>query len=206
MEKHRVHSRTDLRLLANQMNEELWQRLRATPGWSVAEVDGQSVVYPVGWFADDHYADAFYAVKNPETAVKRFARDGEWGEVEETIWVAARCYRAGLTAKGEVVSWDETERIKVALDPEEPECEDYRGHDWQAPHEIVGGLKENPGVIGHGGGVIFEEVCVRCGCSRTTDTWAQDPTDGEQGLESVRYEEGKYAEEVARLYGDQDIE
>ena len=192
-ENIRVHSTTDLRILGEKMNSDLWQQLQTTHGWATTEVEGQSVVYPVGWFADDDYDDVFYAVKSPETAVKRFAKEGEWGEVDETIWISAYCYRAGLTADGTVVTWDETDWIKFAIDPEEPECVDHRGHDWR-----------EKSVIGHGGGVIFEEVCARCGCSKLTDTWAQDPTDGEQGLESVRYEEGKYAEEVAKLYGDQE--
>jgi hypothetical protein len=200
----RMHSTNDLYELGKQMSVELWEQLRTTPGWATAEVNGQTVAYPVGWFADDNHADAFFPVKNPETAAKRFADGGEWGEIEETIWVASRCYRAGLTAKGEVVSWDETDRIKVAIDPEEPDCEDARGHDWQAPHEIVGGIEENPGVIGHGGGVFCEEVCIRCGCSKLTDTWAHDPADGQQGLQSIRYEAGKYAEDVVSLYSDQE--
>jgi hypothetical protein len=57
---------------------------------------------------------------------------------------------------------------------------------------LVGGIEENPGVWGHGGGVVINEACVRCGCGRTTDTWAQDPSTGRQGLESVAYEEGAY--------------
>jgi hypothetical protein len=35
-----------------------------------------------------------------------------------------------------------------------------------------------------------------CGCERTTDTWAQNPTTGERGLLSVTYEVGKYADEI----------
>jgi hypothetical protein len=40
---------------------------------------------------------------------------------------------------------------------------------------------------------------MRCGCERTTDTWAQNPETGEQGLQSVSYEEGKYADEIREL-------
>jgi hypothetical protein len=31
-----------------------------------------------------------------------------------------------------------------------------------------------------------------CGCARITDTWAQDPETGEQGLHEVRYEPDRY--------------
>jgi hypothetical protein len=108
-----------------------------------------------------------------------------------TLWIAIEV-RCELT--GEAAS--ET----VDCEPDEPDCE--RGstaHDWQSPYEIVGGIRENPGVWGSGGGVIIHEVCVICGCGRTTDTWAQNPANGEQGLTSVSYEVGEYADEVERL-------
>jgi hypothetical protein len=93
---------------------------------------------------------------------------------------------------------DESASATVALDPDEPECSGGE-HDWQSPHHILGGLEENPGVFGHGGGVIIEEVCMHCGCARITDTWAQNPDTGEQGLRSVEYSEGKYADEIAEV-------
>jgi hypothetical protein len=76
----------------------------------------------------------------------------------------------------------------IAIDPDEPECiDEYTEHDWESPHELLGGLKENPGVQGHGGGVVITEVCAHCGMYRDTDTWAQNPENGEQGLTSVEY-------------------
>lgn len=76
----------------------------------------------------------------------------------------------------------------IAIDPPEPEC-CAAEHDWQSPHELLGGAKENPGVWGHGGGVIIRDCCADCGAYRVRDTWAQDPATGEQGLESLRYED-----------------
>lgn len=110
-----------------------------------------------------------------------------YSDAEGTIWIdfSVRCEETGEEASG-------TER----LDEDEPECEDGEGHDWQSPHEILGGIKENPGVWGKGGGVIVHECCIRCGCARITDTWAQRPDTGEQGLTSVSYEAGKYADEI----------
>ena len=89
------------------------------------------------------------------------------------------------------VETDESESVTVQLDPDEPECSEPE-HDWQAPYHLVGGIEENPGVQGHGGGVIANEVCMHCGCGRVTDTWAQRPDNGEQGLETVEYEVGAY--------------
>lgn len=107
---------------------------------------------------------------------------GSYGDVAETFWVRARIEGAD----GEGVS------IGVAIEPTVPKCRGGETHDWQSPHEIVGGLKENPGVWGHGGGVIICECCMRCGCQRKTDTWAHDRATGEQGLESVAYAPGHY--------------
>jgi hypothetical protein len=111
------------------------------------------------------------------------------GEDAGTMWITAsvRCELTG-----------EEGSCRVALEPEEPECTEA-AHDWQSPHEILGGCKENPGVWGHGGGVIIREVCMHCGCERVTDTWAQDRETGEQGLHSVSYEPGKYADEIVEL-------
>jgi len=86
----------------------------------------------------------------------------------------------------------EMARATVVLEPEAPECLAGQEHDWQSPHELVAGIKENPGVWGHGGGVIIHEACLRCGCRRTTDTWAQRPDTGQQGLTEVRYEADYY--------------
>lgn len=100
-----------------------------------------------------------------------------------TLWIEihVRCEATGEEA------WD-----TVECDPEEPDCEDGYEHDWCSPHEVVGGLRDNPGVWGKGGGVVIHEVCRHCGCLRTTDTWAQNPHTGEQGLRSVEYETGDH--------------
>jgi len=106
-----------------------------------------------------------------------------------TIWIGWRARPADDPA--------EERNGTVAVDPPEPPCRDDDNHDWQAPHELVGGLADNPGVHGHGGGLIFSYACVRCGCGRQRDTWATNPNTGEQGLDSVSYEPCRYdVEEV----------
>ena len=80
-----------------------------------------------------------------------------------------------------------SESISIEIEPDEPPCVDG-DHKWQAPHAIVGGLEENPGVFGNGGGVIYHEICLRCGCRKTVNTWATDPNTGQQGLETLKYE------------------
>lgn len=110
----------------------------------------------------------------------------DWGVTTKTGWVNVTVWRE---EDGEVV---EQERHKITVDPTEPACERGKEHNWQSPLDIVGGIPQNPGVWAQGGGVTIQAVCLNCGCGKLTDTWAQDPEDGVQGLESVEYEPGKY--------------
>ncbi|MBX3203225.1 MAG: hypothetical protein KF850_33135 [Labilithrix sp.] len=123
-------------------------------------------------------------------AARAWAEEGDYDTSEGTLFLL---YRIHCAETGEDSS------VSIELQPEAPACVDGDEHDWQAPHELLGGLEENPGVWGHGGGVIVHEVCMRCGCGQTTDTWAQDPTTGRQGLTSVRYEPGKHLSALCRL-------
>lgn len=77
------------------------------------------------------------------------------------------------------------ETVSVVIEPEPPGCI-ANTHDFVAPVEVVGGMEENPGVQGHGGGVIVRTVCRHCGLYRIEDTW--DQTQGPEPVESVRYE------------------
>lgn len=120
-----------------------------------------------------------------------WARGGDWNfqPGDESIWVKVAI--TPLDDDGEELE-DDAEEISVQVDPPEPECPSGDDHRWESPYELLGGLKENPGVQGHGGGVVICEVCVRCGCQKTTDTWAQNMATGEQGLTSVSYQEDAY--------------
>ena len=115
---------------------------------------------------------------------KREARDncdaGNYGSPEKTVWIdwEIRCELTG-----------EDEAGTVECDPDEPACAEGHEHAWETPYSVLGGLKENPGVWGHGGGVIMKFVCRHCGKYRVVDTWAQRMDTGEQGLNSIRYED-----------------
>jgi len=122
-----------------------------------------------------------------EAALREWIETGDWDR-SHTLWIRAYA-KPRDPASGKPC--DDTHRrvdITVTLHPEAPDCTKGQEHDWQSPHEIVGGCIENPGVFGHGGGVTIHEVCAHCCAHRNTDTWAQDPNTGEQGLTSVRYE------------------
>jgi len=114
--------------------------------------------------------------------------DCDWDTSGGTTWVTVHV--GELDDNGTVT--DMQERVKVTIEPDEPSCVADEIHDWQAPWELVQGMVENPGVFGHGGGVVIKEVCMQCGCGKTTDTWAQDPSTGEQGLIKISYQPEQY--------------
>jgi hypothetical protein len=103
-----------------------------------------------------------------------------WDDHTETIFVMV-CVQSVLT--------DEEDSETITVDPSEPQCEERDEHDWQSPIELVGGVNENPGVHGSGGGAIIHEVCLHCAAKKITDTWAQNPATGQEGFESVSYED-----------------
>lgn len=129
---------------------------------------------------------------NATDAAHEYVEDyGADDRQDVTHWVDIECW----TGDGEEVTVD-----SVPVDPVEPDCvDDDDEHDWRAPHSLLGGCEESPGVVAHGGGVICNEVCVRCGCLRVTDTWAQRPDTGKQGLRSVGYKPGEYTNRLGEL-------
>lgn len=114
-----------------------------------------------------------------------YDRYDEYGTpILRTLWEAT-------TATSESDEDDSSYRM-IAIDPDEPDCATGHEHVWETPHDIVGGDPQNPGVRSSGGGVECTSVCVHCGCERTTDSWAQDPVTGQQGLSSIEYLVGKH--------------
>lgn len=136
------------------------------------------------------------SIQGARRKAREWAEGGDYAN-ESTVWVDVEIYETVIDADGDEC-WRHAEDITVPIDPEEPSCTDA-AHDWESPIEIVGGIAENTGVFGHGGGVVMTECCMRCGCARVTDTWAQNPVNGVQGLESVSYEPGKYADHLVYL-------
>lgn len=135
---------------------------------------------------DARTPDRWWAWHDAENGGRWSADQEEEGERRCAAWVAREADDGPEPSVTEVEV--DREHYTIALDPDEPECIEAE-HDWRTPHEIVGGCSENPGVWGHGGGVTIHEICRHCGLQRHTDTWAQRPDTGEQGLRSVRYED-----------------
>lgn len=148
---------------------------------------------------DDSGTEIDIEAPNADEAAQEYVDGGDWGEQSKTWWCSVTTVEL---VEGEPDD-DTRESHTIAVEPDEPKCSAGE-HDWRSPFAIVGGIKENPGVFGHGGGVNIHEVCVHCGCGRVTDTWAQNPVNGEQGLRSVEYHAGKYADEVAALASEEE--
>jgi hypothetical protein len=163
--------------------------------------DGCLVPDPGRWTADDGNAPITIEADGAEEACEEYVSTGDWGDRSSTSWVSVSAWQTGIDADGDVVQVNQ-EHHSITIEAEEPTCDHADGHDWQSPHAIVGGLQENPGVWGHGGGVLIYQCCMRCGCGRVTDTWAQNPANGEQGLRSVEYTPGEYADKLASLTQD----
>jgi len=136
---------------------------------------------------DDGGSENLVEAPSMQEAVKLahiWVRGGSWHTSEQTVYVSVRVF-------GYDNEEGESESFSVTLPQDEPSCTEG-DHNWQAPYDIVGGLKENPGVFGKGGGVLINECCMNCGCQKQTDTWAQNPCNGVQGLMSITYTRNAY--------------
>lgn len=132
------------------------------------------------WKCDDGNAEVEIVAGTAKKAAQKYVDMGDWDDQYKTFWVNVQVAPVG---------GDDWETIKIAVDPNVPPC-DGEEHNWQAPHRLVGGLRENPGVYSSGGGASSKEICVNCAKIRITDGWATDTQDGVQGLDSIEYQDG----------------
>jgi len=118
-----------------------------------------------------------------EALAEDWARDGEWGDDHGTLIATVH------------ITSDTGEKcvVDVIISATEPDC-DGGQHDWQSP-AWLGGLKENPGVWGHGAGICSVEVCALCGVYHHLDT-AHDDGHGA----TMRYEEYAPADERSEAW------
>lgn len=112
---------------------------------------------------------------------EEWLRSGDWDR-SSTLWLEAQVMP--IEDDGDCGASIGT--VRITLQPEPPKCT-CDEHVWCSPYHILGGVEENPGVWGHGGGARIKEVCSECGVYRLTDTWATNPCDGTQGHTSVEY-------------------
>lgn len=122
-----------------------------------------------------------------------------------TEFYSAEIVEIERDASGDEIGRTSHEHI-IACHPTPPPCTRADGHDWQQPHALVGGLEDNPGVYGSGGGVASHYACMRCGCGYVRDTYGQCPIDGSQGHTVETYSPGEYTEQLASEDGDDGAE
>lgn len=136
------------------------------------------------WYTTIQADSLEHALKEAERNVDRANYPTDPDEPERTLYIDVRVREidAERTPLG-----DEAEST-VTLHPAEPDYAQDGPHDWHSPYSVLGGDRSNPGVWGHGSGVIIRAVCAHCGTYQVTDTWAQRMDTGEQGLREVRYE------------------
>jgi hypothetical protein len=147
-----------------------------------------------GYMADDGNAEIEYEhATTRQDAAEEYVSDGDWGDESGTARITVDTWPIYQLGDVRVADPNDRESCRVELPATEPACSESE-HDWTTPFEVLGGISENPGVWGNGGGVICRCICRHCGSLRTTDTWAQDPQTGEQGLDSISYAElGEHA-------------
>ena len=159
------------------------------------------------WYVLVEDGTAYAAVRTIEAARELASEtDGDYGDDRtSTVWVDREIYEVrALTVKDALALPDDeserTETVTVAIAAIAPRCASRDDeHVWSDDVRFVGGLNENPGVFGHGGGVKVGRVCLRCGCQRVEDSWAQRPDTGEQGLDAVSYDDSDADSDLAYI-------
>lgn len=147
----------------------------------------------VGWIVETYERDGPLTYALAEELAEDYVGQGDY---EQGLVIVHVCTRRFSREDGDILTeWD----VRVMVEPDVPDCQppvyvdtgmyDHdRDHDWQSPHEIVGGLEENPGVgPSDHGGVVAKAVCSHCGMYRVTDTGATDHTG--QRYTRVTYED-----------------
>lgn len=143
------------------------------------------------WDVSGHVC--FLSADSIDAAAQEYVDGGDWPYTTETvhhqIWVDGEGPESPVTTI-------------VSVDPDEPPCEGTPAEDdpadmWRqdtGPYgrpvhvRTAGHDWRETGVRGNGGGVIVRERCAHCGMVQITNTWAQCPSNGVQGLRSVSYE------------------
>jgi len=149
-------------------------------GWSVGTFNAQDMLEYLQrqWqprtflIGDEHVSDTTVQADSLEDALelaRDWARDGSWDhrcEVDVFAVELDPLADDGRDRRGAEVGDRAWTTVEVGEDPPEPECSEDE-HDWQAPHDVVGGLRENPGVWSAGGTTMtFHRVCAHCGLHR----------------------------------------
>lgn len=149
------------------------------------EADGFRVFYE--YVEETGHSETLKAASLGEALAeaRSLLRAGDWGQAGSRKSIHVEAVVRVLDEDGGEVG-GERHPVSARIDPKPPEPEGI-SHDWQSPHQVLGGMEENPGVFGKGGGAVVTEVCANTGWYRVTDGW--DQSQGPEPVETIEYEE-----------------
>ena len=135
---------------------------------------------------EDSGASEIIDADDLESAVEAAKEWASEGSYDERVMVSVHVQ--GIDDDGEDTDEYESAEVEAGPEPEAPECADGEEHEWEYPHEIVGGLKENPGVWSNGGTTMtFHSVCCHCGAHKHETSYGSQRNPGQ--CDQVNYEE-----------------
>jgi hypothetical protein len=144
---------------AHDAAREAWLASDEPRDWEVRDGQAQDILHDV-------------APADAEAAIEAWLTDGDWDTSEGPLYLTAYAYPIDPTTG----TADGEGRVdgEATIEQDAPDCEGDEEHTWRSPHSVVGGLRENPGVHGHGAGIIAREVCPHCGWYRVYESARQD--------------------------------
>lgn len=122
-------------------------------------------------------------LKSAVAAAKEWASEGSY---DERVMVSV--YVQSVDEDGDDTDEYGSAEVEAGPEPEAPECAEGEEHEWESPHELVGGIKENPGVWSLGGTTMtFHYVCGHCGAHKHETCYGSQRNPGQ--CDQVTYEE-----------------
>lgn len=133
---------------------------------------------------DGHLSGAVITAGDMAEAIETATDTWQAGSFDVKCLIDVRV--AALDDEGEETGEVEFVAVECGEDEPEPCCVDEAGHDWQSPHEVVGGSDSNPGVWSVGGTAIeVKHCCSRCGRYRRETAYGSQRNPGQ--CDSVEY-------------------
>jgi hypothetical protein len=168
----------------------------------------EGLLFLPGYAADDGNCEVEYPdADSAEEAAREYVEDGDWGDWgdgDESFAINVGAGRVALFVDddGDLdtkrYDWD---GFVIVQHPDEPSCDaaDDGEHRWANPHEMVGGIEENPGVWGgQGCSISTVEVCLLCGTAKVSRSNSQG-SDTAHDHDSVRYGDDGHDVSIADL-------
>lgn len=145
--------------------------------------------------SDEGYSEVIEAVDIEDAKAKARAswQAGSWDEQ-----CVCSVHIAEIDDDGKDLGPNTSIDVICGDEPEPPDCCHEDGHDWQTPVEIVGGIKENPGVWSLGGTTMrYRAVCSHCGMYRVETCYGVQRNPGQP--DKIEYLD---ADEASTEYAD----